>query len=153
MNPPETESVPVKIFEDAIGAIEEKLGLSGQPRVVVFHEKAGRRHAHCVWSRINPETMTAIDQPHFKLKLQDVSRQLYIEHGWKMPNGLIDPALRNPLNFDRHEWFQAKRTGQDPRDIKALFQQCWAASDSGKRCKHAAIISPKGIAALSWQST
>lgn len=132
LNPPETESVPVKIFEDAIGDIEEKLGLSSQPRVVIFQEKAGRRYAHCVWSRIDAETMIAIDQPHFKMKLQDISRKLYIEHGWKMPSGLIDPALRNPLNFDRQEWFQAKRTGQDPRDIKALFQQCWAASDSGK---------------------
>jgi hypothetical protein len=27
--------------------------LNGQPRVIVFHEKNGRRHAHCVWSRIS----------------------------------------------------------------------------------------------------
>jgi hypothetical protein len=49
-----------------------------------------------------------------------------------MPEGLIDPELRNPLNFDRQEWFKAKRTGKDPRDIKKAFQQCWAASDSAK---------------------
>lgn len=137
LSPPETENVPVKAFEDAIDTIEAKLGLSGQPRVVIFHEKEGRRHAHCVWSRINAETMTAIDQPHFKLKLQDIARKLYLEHGWKMPDGLLDSALRNPLNFDRKEWFQAKRTGQDPRVIKAFFQQCWAASDSGKALRQA----------------
>ncbi|MBX3568385.1 MAG: relaxase [Rhizobiaceae bacterium] len=137
LSPPETESVPVRMFEEAIGAIEEKLGLQGQPRVVIFHEKEGRRHAHCVWSRIDAQTMTAIDQPHFKLKLGDISRQLYLEHGWKMPEGLIDPALRNPLNFDRYEWFQAKRTGNDPRAIKAAFHQCWAASDSGKAFRQA----------------
>lgn len=137
LSPPKAESVPLRAFTDAIECIEEKLGLSGQPRVVIFHEKEGRRHAHCVWSRINAETMTAIDQPHFKLKLQDISRKLYLEHGWKMPDGLIDPALRNPLNFDRHEWFKAKRTGQDPRTIKAVFQQCWAASDAGKALREA----------------
>ena len=54
-----------------------------------------------------------------------------------MPEGLIDPALRNPLNFDRKEWFAAKRAGRDPRDIKAAFQRCWAASDSGKAFRSA----------------
>lgn len=132
LNPPEDETAPVSVFEDAAQRIEKKLGLEGQPRVLIFHEKEGRRHAHCVWSRIDAESMTAINLAHTKRKLMDISRALYIEHGWKMPDGMIDPALRNPLNFDRKEWFQAKRTGQDPRDIKALFQQCWASSDSGK---------------------
>ncbi|MEQ9314408.1 MAG: hypothetical protein RLN72_01065, partial [Henriciella sp.] len=50
LNPPDTENVPVAVFEAAIDRVEEKVGLDGQPRVVVFHEKEGRRHAHCVWS-------------------------------------------------------------------------------------------------------
>lgn len=132
LNPPEGESVPVAVFEDTANRIEQKLGLTGQPRVLLFHEKEGRRHAHCVWSRIDAANMTAINLAHPKLKLMDIARQLYIEHGWKMPEGMVDSALRNPLNFDQKEWFQAKRTGQDPRAIKELFQQCWAASDSGK---------------------
>lgn len=137
LNPPAAENVPVNVFEDAIDAIECKLGLSGQPRVIVFHEKQGRRHAHCVWSRIDADTMKAINLPHTKLKLRDISRQLFIEHRWQMPDGLVDSSLRNPLNFDRKEWFQAKRVKQDPRDIKGLFQQCWSAADSGKAFKHA----------------
>ncbi|MES1991836.1 MAG: relaxase/mobilization nuclease domain-containing protein [Pseudomonadota bacterium] len=137
LSPPETERVPVAAFEDAIDRIEAKLGLAGHSRVVVFHEKQGRRHAHCVWSRINIETMTAVRMSHDRPKLGDISRQLYIEHGWRMPEGLIDTSLRNPLNFDRKEWFQAKRAGKDPRDIKAAFQQCWAASDSGKAFRQA----------------
>lgn len=137
LSPPATESVPAAVFENAIERIEAKLGLVGHPRVVVFHEKQGRRHAHCVWSRINAETMKAVRMSHDRPKLGDISRQLYMEHGWKMPEGLIDPALRSPLNFDRKEWFQAKRAGQDPRDIKAAMLQCWAASDSGKAFRHA----------------
>lgn len=137
LSPPETENVPVSVFEAAIERIEERLGLSGHPRVVVFHEKKGRRHAHCVWSRIDAETMTAVRMSHDRRKLGALSRELYLEHGWKMPEGLIDPALRNPLNFDRKEWFQAQRAGKDPRHIKAALQQCWAASDSGKALAHA----------------
>jgi len=137
LSPPETERVPVSIFEDAIDRIEEKLGLAGHSRVIVFHEKRGRRHAHCVWSRINAESMTAVRMSHDRKKLSDISRELYFEHGWKMPEGLIDPELCNPLNFDRHEWFKAKRVGKDPRDIKAVSQQCWASSDSGKAFRYA----------------
>ena len=61
LNPPETESVPIEYFEKAITDIEAKLGLEGQPRAIVFHEKEGRRHAHCVWSRIDAEEMKAIN--------------------------------------------------------------------------------------------
>lgn len=60
LNPPETENVAIEVFEGALASIEEKLGLQGQPRMVVFHEKEGRRHAHAVWSRIDAETMTAM---------------------------------------------------------------------------------------------
>jgi Relaxase/Mobilisation nuclease domain. len=130
LNPPPNETVPVRDFEKAIDAIERKLGLEGQPRAVVFHEKDGRRHAHCVWSRINAATMTAINLPHFKLKLRDISKGLYLEHGWQMPHGLMDSKERDPRNFTREQWQQAMRSSLDPKAIKAQFQDCWAVSDS-----------------------
>lgn len=49
-SPPEGERVPVDAFVRSIDKAEEKLGLEGQPRAIIFHEKEGRRHAHCVWS-------------------------------------------------------------------------------------------------------
>ena len=98
--------------------------------MVVFHEKEGRRHAHCVWSRIDAEKMKAINLPHFKLKLRDISRKLYLKHSWQMPRGLMNSEERNPLNFTQAEWQQAKRIKQDPRAIKEAFQDCWAISDS-----------------------
>jgi hypothetical protein len=48
LNPPKSAKVPVENFERVIGEIERRMGLSGQPRAIVFHEKKGRRHAHCV---------------------------------------------------------------------------------------------------------
>lgn len=137
LSPPETENVPVAAFEDAIERIERKLGLNGHARVVVFHEKRGRRHGHCIWSRIQPDSLKAVRMSHDRLKLGDVSRELYFDYGWKMPEGLIDRSLRNPLNFDRQEWLKAQRAGKDPRVIKAAFQQCWAASDSGTSLRQA----------------
>jgi hypothetical protein len=132
LSPPDNERVSVAIFERAIDQIEERLGLDGQPRAVVFHEKDGRRHAHCVWSRIDADTMTACPMSFFKNRLTEISRGLYLEHGWKMPDGIRDSAKRDPTNFTLAEWQQAKRQGHDPRWLKSSLQECWKMSDNAK---------------------
>lgn len=137
LNPPHKADVPIEAFEQAIAEMEDRLGLKGQPRVIVLHEKEGRRHAHCVWSRIDPQSMTAINLPHYKRKLNELSKELYLNHGWEIPQGFIDKAYRNPLNFTREEWQQAKRTDEDPRLLKALFIRAWESSDSAKAFAHA----------------
>ena len=43
-NPPEGANASIEDFEKAIEQVEAKLGLEGQPRAIVFHEKDGRRH-------------------------------------------------------------------------------------------------------------
>jgi hypothetical protein len=139
LNPPPGEKVPIEVFEAAVEDIERRLGLSGQPRAIVFHEKEGRRHAHAVWSRIDCAEMKAINLPHFKLKLKDAAKELYLEHGWEMPKGFIDRNDRNPLNFSREEWQQALRTKQDPKALKRMFQDCWAISDSRKAYEQALL--------------
>lgn len=131
LSPPVTESVRVEVFENACRMIEARLGLSGQPRMIVFHEKEGRRHAHAVWSRIDVETMTAKPLPFFKRTLNAIAKELYLENGWEMPDGFRDPQLRDPSNFTLAEWQQAKRADIDARELKATIQQCWAMSDNG----------------------
>lgn len=137
LNPPQIENVSVDVFESAIADIEDKLGLSDQPRAIVFHEKEGRRHAHCVWSRIDVDEMKAINLPHYKLKLRDISRKLYLQHQWKMPRGLANSKERDPLNFTLEEWQQAKRTRVDVKKVKEVIQDAWAISDSAQAFSHA----------------
>jgi len=132
VNPPEDQTISAEEFETTIDRIEERLGLTGQPRAIVLHEKNARLHAHCVWSRIDPDTMTAKQMSFFKTKLTGLSRELYLEHGWDMPRGLISPEGRNPKNFSLAEWQQAKRLQQDPRWMKQVVLDCWARSDDRK---------------------
>lgn len=140
LNPPPQEKVSVEAFEAAIEAVEQKLGLDSQPRAIVFHEKDGRWHAHVVWSRIDASQMKAINLPFYKMKLRDVSRELFLEHGWQMPRGLVNSRERDPANFTHAEWEQSKRTGHDPKALKAMFRELWASSDS-KRAFAAALQS------------
>lgn len=143
LNPPETERVDIDNFQNALSRIEEANGLTGQPRVIVFHEKEGRRHCHAVWSRIDAQTMTAKPLPYFKNKLRDLGRELYLEHGWKMPRGFMNSGEADPRNFSLAEWQQAKRMGRNARDLKEAIQDCWAVSDS--RAGFAAALRERGL--------
>ena len=123
------------VFESAITRVEQSLKLSRQPKAVIFHEKAGedgitRRHCHVVWSRIDSDKMRAIPMDYSKRKLNELAKELYLEHEWDLPKGFINPRFRDPKNFTLEEWQQAKRQDQDPREMKAVFQACWKQSDS-----------------------
>ncbi len=139
LSPPKDANASAKDFEQAIAKAEEALGLSGQPRVIVFHEKGEHRDRHChvVWSRINAEQMRAIPMPFNRLKMRDVSRELFIEHGWDVPRGLINSQERNPLNYTLEQYQQAKRIGRHANEIKADLQAAWAMSDTRAAFEHA----------------
>jgi len=137
LNPPEEEQASNEVFQAAIEQAEQRLGLGNQPRVIVFHEKNNRRHAHAVWSKIDTQEMKAIPISYDKEKMRTLSRELYIQHGWKLPKGHIDQNLTNKTNFTLAEWQQAKRIGKDPRAIKTAFQDAWAISDSKSSFTHA----------------
>lgn len=129
LNPPKGAEVSEADFERAANEAEAILGLKGQPRALIYHEKEGRRHAHVVWSRIDSKEMRAINLAHFKNKLTALSRELYLEHGWQLPNGLRPDGARNPFNFTLEEWQRAKRQNINPKEIKQVFRDAWNRSD------------------------
>lgn len=130
LSPPEDAIVESQYFEEVLGRVEKRLDLVDQPRVVIFHEKEGRRHAHCVWSRIDVGEMKSINISHPKLKLKTIGKDIFLENGWDLPKGYIDYKYTSPLNFTRAEWEKAQRTGQHPNDIKRSIQEAWSISDN-----------------------
>jgi hypothetical protein len=141
-NPPQGVDASLYDFEDAIERAEQALGLTDQPRVIVFHEKHGRRHAHVVWSRIDTSQMKAINLAHTKRKLFRLSRDLFLEHDWELPKGYLHLGGASPDNFTMAQWQQAQRFGLHPKEIKQAFQTAWAQSDDLK--SFAAAISEQG---------
>lgn len=130
LNPPDYADVPVEDFEAAIEEIEKRLNLVMHPRIIVFHEKNGRRHCHTVWSRIDADKMVAVRMSHFKRKLMEVSQLLFLKHGWKLPKGMQKGEKRSPLHLTREEYRQAVRLAEDPQALKAMFKASWERSDS-----------------------
>ncbi len=133
-NPPESANLTRADFVKAFTAVEEKMGLSDQPRAVVFHEKQGREHAHVIWSRIDTETVKAIELSFSKLKLREVSRELHREFGLEMPKGLQQEKhwykQADPLSYNQAVWQQAKRLSEDPRDLKNIIGRAFEYSDN-----------------------
>jgi hypothetical protein len=129
----------------AIDRIEKGLGLSGQPRAVVFHVKNGREHCHVVWSRIDARTMKAVHLSHDRMKLRALSRELAREFGLKLPEGLErDKGERRGQRQEMSlaEKRQAEQTGITPEKRRREITKAWQASDSAEAFR--AALSQKG---------
>jgi len=137
LNPPEGVVVTNEGFEETADRVAQKLGLDDHPRAIAVHEKNGRRHAHAVWNRIDIDTMTAKELGLYKLKLRDLSKELFLDHGWDLPEGLKTYGKGDPLNFTLEQWQQAQRFDVDPREVKQAFHEAWAQSDDRKSLTNA----------------
>jgi hypothetical protein len=120
-------------YHTAIDRIEQRLGLSGQPRAVVFHVKHGREHCHVVWSRIDTAKMRAVQLSHDRQKLRSLARELAVEFGLKLPEGLeqdlrADRKLKKGTTLA--EQAQAKQTGVTPEERRAEITNAFRQSDS-----------------------
>ena len=119
----------------AIDKLEAALGLTGQARVIVIHEKEGREHCHIVWSRIDLDRMTAISDSHNYRKHEEVARSLEKEFGFERVQGahVERNGQPRPARTPSHrEMLQAERTGLDTQQAKELMTGIWNSTKNGK---------------------
>jgi hypothetical protein len=100
------------------------LNLEKQPRAIVLHSKEGRTHGHVVYSRIDAQ-LKAIKLPFYKKRMQQLSKELYLENGWALPKGMQNKQSRSQTNYDLGEAHIAKRQKRDPKIIKAQIKTLW----------------------------
>ncbi len=86
-------------YFDYIDRTEQRLGLSSQPRAVVFHIKKDRHgipreHCHVVWSRTDVEQKKARHIAFDHDKLMMVTREYARDHGLKLPDGYNKEVVR-----------------------------------------------------------
>jgi hypothetical protein len=124
-------------YDDFIRRTEDKLGLSGQPRAVVFHVKHGREHCHVVWSRIDTEKMKAVPLSHDRQKLRAVAQEYARDHNLTLP-----PGMQNDRGKDRYadrdkqedlgDKQREERTGVSLGQRRREIAEAWHGSDSGQ---------------------
>ncbi len=135
INTRENERLTDEQRMQAIDKLEAALGLTGQARVVVIHEKEGREHCHIVWSRIDLDRMTAISDSHNYRKHEEVARALEKEFGLERVQGVHverDGKPRPERTPSHREMLQAERTGLDTQQAKELLTGIWNSTKSGK---------------------
>lgn len=127
----------------AVEVLEEELGLQGQPRAIVMHEKNGREHIHVVWARTDMDTMKLrSDSMNFQAH-ERASLRLEQEFGHEhVPGKHAKRDRENQPEFPKaevshDEWQQAERTGIDHRERKAQVKGLFEASDTGLAFKAA----------------
>jgi hypothetical protein len=122
-------------YLEFVDRAEKKLGLTGQPRAVVFHEKNGREHCHCVWSRIDTEKMKAVQMSHDRQKLRTVAQDYARDHGLILPDSMtrnrgIERYKDRFTREDLHEKQQQERTGVSKAERRKAITDAWRNSDS-----------------------
>ena len=131
INVPIHERLGMEHWQQAVDRLEEKLGLAGQPRAVVMHEKFGREHIHVVWGRVRAENLVAIADSHNYLKHEMVARELERAFGHERVQGAHaerDGAPRPERTIAHAERQIAERTGIDPQAVKAEITALWQAA-------------------------
>ena len=133
INPREGEELTAEQWEAAADTLEKNLGLAGQPRFVVEHEKEGRTHRHVVWLRVDLDTLKAIPDSWDYTQHQKTSRTLEETFGLEPVNGVLGPdgkrVKRRPKN---QEVMRGDRSGIDPNDVTRQVTALWRQADTGQ---------------------
>ena len=130
----------------AVDRLEKELGLAGQARAVVVHEKKGREHCHVVWSRIDLVNMIAIPDSHNYRRHELVARDLERQFGHERVQGVHverDGVERPQRTPNLAEMSQTARGGLSPEQARPKLTELWQATDSGQA--FAAAIEKEGL--------
>ncbi len=133
VNPdPRQEPLTREQYLDYIVRVEEQLGLLGQPRAIVFHEKYGREHCHVVWSRINTDKEKAVQLAFDHDKLMMVTHEFAREHDLQLPEGYEKGQGTGNGQLSVYEMHQQRSTGLTKEERKEQVTDAWRESDSAK---------------------
>ena len=131
INPHENEYLSSEQWEMAVDTLERNLGFAGHVRFVVEHEKEGRVHRHVVWSRIDPDTMTAKSDSNNYLAHDKTRLELEQAFNHELTAPTREHGNRKSRHIQDWEHFRAQDSKIDPREVKLEITQLWQRSDSG----------------------
>jgi len=141
LNPTADEQLSTEEWEQAADILERHLGLDGQARLVVEHEKGdGRIHRHIAWSRIDLDSMTAISDSLTYPKHERAARDIEQAFGLEPVESVLvkdregERPERRPRDYEGH---RAQDTGIDPQKMRAEITALWQEADSGLSFKAA----------------
>jgi hypothetical protein len=111
----------------AADTLEQKLGLAGQPRLIVRHRKQGRDHVHVVWSRIDIALGRAVPDGWNYRQHERTARELEAAFGHPVLTNSREGRRAAPHHRTAkdYEYRQAERSGRTSRETASELSALW----------------------------
>lgn len=132
INPALDETMTSKEWIFAVDEMERRLGLTNQPRAVIYHEKSARPHLHVVWQRTDVEKGKVIDTKNDYYILKKLGRDLEKRFGHKL---LRDGFGENWEKMNERQ--QTIRDGYTPKQLKARIKKLYEKHQDPKEFQQA----------------
>jgi len=128
-----------EMYFDYIERTEQRLGLTGQPRLIYRHVKKDERgvpreHYHAIWSRIDVDHRRAIHMAYDHDTLMMVTRQFARDYGLRLPEGYdkhkVVARKRRENQMTWPDKWQQDRGGLSIEKRKAQVTEAWERRDT-----------------------
>ncbi len=139
INPQDDEHLTPEQFIQAADILEEKLGFTGQPRLIVQHEKKGRTHVHVLWQSTLIEEGRIVSDSHNYRKHEEAAIEIEKTFDLEPSPRKYDknkdaPDQATPVRHAKHDRAddeKAKRSGISVEDRNTLITKLYEQSKSG----------------------
>ena len=127
IDPRKNESLTPEQYGLAADKLMKKLGLEGQPRILVEHVKKGRQHAHLVVQLTDIERGTVKQLRNNYYKQSALARELEQDFNLEPT-----PQRKTGKSYDMQEAQQVKKQGKYVQDYRKLLANTFTNSKNGQ---------------------
>lgn len=135
LSPRDDEKLSPAQWEQAVDILADQLGLTGQPRIVILHEKNGREHVHAVFQRTDTDNMKVISDSFNYPAHEFAAREIEKTFGLEQTIGPFSREKDQPRPeqaFSREEYQKAERSGIDAVSMKAQITALYEEAETGR---------------------
>lgn len=163
ISPRSSEQLTPEQWQQSVNVLEKNLGFDGHQRIIVEHIKAGRKHYHVVFQRINCDTMKAVSDSHNYRIHERTARDLERTFNLSRVQGVHVEREKNSRRPERSPFLwelDRSKAGKDLSKLKSEINGLWNSTNSandfvaaleywgyrlakGDRCEYC-IVDPTG---------
>jgi len=135
LSPRDNETLTPGQWEQAVDILAEHLGLAGQPRIVILHQKKGREHVHAVFQRTDTDNKVVISDSFNYPAHEQAAREIEQTFGLEKTIGAHTrekDELRPEQAFSREDHQRAERSGIDAVAMKEQIASLYEEADTGR---------------------
>lgn len=135
LSPRDNEKLTPAQWEQVVDILADQLGLTGQPRIVILHQKKGREHVHAVFQRTDTEKMQVISDSFNYPAHELAAREIEIAFSLEKTIGAHTREKGDPRpeqKFSREDHQKAERSGIDAASMKEQITAIYEEAKTGR---------------------